>query len=405
MRIISYFVPNRRSVFVELMSFVGSAYDPRDKQGLFHCFEHMAFKGTKNRNVEEIRTFAARNLLNYNAITRELVTTYEAKVIDRKLPQACDFLTDIYFNSTFPKKDLEVEKKPIFLEIARRNDDDHAIAYFALMRCLFSKDNPQCFDGAGTVEGIKNVTHADMLAQKKKWHVPSNTVALAIGNVRHKNFVKEISKRVPLDYTRVDKKQWLPENDLTPAGRGITIKRPARGKVILMLGCKITRYQDDLKTEEAVSMLSRFIGGSNSRLWHEVREKRGLAYAIGSSYSGAPGLGDHVRIYAEVEHKEIGKVYKIINKVLKEPIRDKVRFEEMRQATIDSVEVAVEENGLSYETRVRSRLIENKPVKGALTYDERRLKVIKSLKIRDLENARKKFFKLERFAKVVLIRE
>ena len=116
LRIISCHVPNKRSVQVELISRVGSAYDPADHQGLFHCFEHMAFKGTKTRSIEDLQSFSAKNLFGGNAATGTLGTTYDASVVDRKMPEACEYLCDIYFNSTFPARELKKKSSQFFLK-------------------------------------------------------------------------------------------------------------------------------------------------------------------------------------------------------------------------------------------------------------------------------------------------
>jgi len=118
LRIITCYVPHKKSVFVELVARVGHAYDPSNKPGLFHIFEHMAFKGTKKRTANDLLSFAARNFMDDNAGTGTLETTYEALAIDRKLPLACEYLCDIYFNSLLPSAELKKEIRLILLEAA-----------------------------------------------------------------------------------------------------------------------------------------------------------------------------------------------------------------------------------------------------------------------------------------------
>ena len=402
LRIISCHLPHRRSVAVELVARVGSAYDPADKQGLFHCFEHMAFKGTKSRSIENLQSFSAKNLFRSNATTGTMGTTYELTALDRKLPQSCDYLCDIYLHSTFPKAELEREKNPIMLEIARRNDDDAQIANHALLQCLY-KENPFRVYGGGTVEGIKNITRQDLVRERKKWHIPSNTIAIAVGNVNHANFVKEISKRIPMNFEKVNTKQWSDEADEPPVVKEKIIERPDREKSILLLGCKISRHLD-LKTLEALSFFNKLIGGQpNARLWSEVREKRGLAYAVGSNLSGSYGLARYFFVHAEVDRMNIEAVAGILRSVIAEPVTQKREFEELREITRDAFEAVAGEQNANYESEIWNNIVEGEPVKSVENHAKKRLKVIETLTVKDIDDVRKKLIRPELFARVTVI--
>jgi predicted Zn-dependent peptidase len=362
----------------------------------------MAFKGTKTRSIEDLQSFSAKNLFGGNAATGTLGTTYDASVVDRKMPEACEYLCDIYFNSTFPARELKKEKQPILLEIARRNDNDAQIALHALLQCLY-KENPVRLYGGGTVEGIKSIHRNDLMEEKKKWHIPSNTVAIAIGNVKHTNFVKEISKHIPLNFKKAQCKQWSDEADKLPVNKKKTIERPDREKNILLLGCKIP-IRLDLKTKEALSFFNKLMGGQpNARLWNEVREKRGLAYAISSSLSGNAGLASYFLVYAEVNRTKLDTVEGIIRRVLNQPVTQKREFEELREISRDAFEVVAGEHAANYEGEIWEKIADGEPVKSVENQDKKRLKIIKSLTIKDIENARKRFIRPERFARVALI--
>ena len=405
LRIITCYVPHKKSVFVELVARVGHAYDPSDKPGLFHIFEHMAFKGTKKRTANDLLSFAARNFTSDNACTSTLETAYEASAIDRKLPLACEYLCDIYFNSLLPSAELEKEKKLILLEIARKKDSDGLVAIIAADKCLYKK-NPLRYVGIGNAAGLARISRADLIKQKNKWHIPSNTVAIAVGNVNHRDFVKEINKRISLNAKKVSLTQWADEASDFPSKREVTIKLPKREKSILLLKCKIPRDLD-MKKQEAFSLFNKLIGGggySNSILWHEIREKRGLAYAIRSSYSTVTGLGDGFSVYAEIDPSKSVQVEKLIWQVLAKPISDKRRFDELREAIVDSFEIDTFENGSfeDYEDLIRDKIILDKPVKSIEGEDKKRLKIISHLTLKDLEAVRKEFIHPERFVRVLV---
>lgn len=402
LHIISCYLPHKKSVLVEVVTRVGYANDLSDKPGLFHCFEHMAFKGTKKRSIKELQSFAGNNFFNRNASTRPLTTIYYVSVIDRKLSFACDYLCDIYLNSIFPSAELEKEKKPILLEIARIKDDDSATAGQALRELLY-KENPLRLIGYGTMDGIKKINRNDLIKQKNKWHIPSNTVAIAIGNVNHQDFVREISKRIPLNPKRVSIKSWGDETDKNPIKKEVIIKKPEKNKTIIFFGCKIP-IDIDIKTIEAMSFFSKMMGsGSNSILWNEVREKRGLAYVINSVYSGEPGLGDLFYVQTEVDHKNYIQVIKLLEEILSKPLSEKQQFEELRGRMIDLFEVAsVEQSIERYEGLILKNILENKPVKEIRTEDKKRLKVIANFSLKDIEQVRKRFIKMNRFARAIV---
>lgn len=402
LRIISCYIPHKKSVSIKLVACVGYANDPIDKPGFFHCFEHMAFKGTKRRTVDDLQSFAGKNFFDHNASTDPLKTTYEVAVIDRKLPLACDYLCDIYLNSTFPASELKKEKKPILLEIAREKDSDSTTAHQALCELLY-KENPLKLLGCGTIEGIKRITRRDLIEQEKKYHLPSNTIAIAVGNVNHQDFVREISKRIPMNPKKVSIKKWGDEADKNPIKNEVIIKKPKRKKTIILFGCKIP-IDIDIKTREAISIFSKMMGlGSNSRLWKEIREKRGLAYVIGSALVGTPGLGNMFYVKTEVDNLKYVQVSKLLERVLSRPLYEKQQFKELREIIFDAFEaVAVEQSSDYYEGLILRNVIENKPIKNIKSEHKKRLKIIANLCLKDIEQARKRFIRMDRFARVIV---
>ncbi len=403
LRIITCHVPQKKTVLVELIARVGYACDPINKPGLFHTLEHMVFEGTEKRTAKELSAFASKNFFGNNASTGTLATTYEVTTIDRKFPLACEYLCDIYFNATIPVPGLKKEKGPILLEIARKKDSDNSIGSMALNECLY-KENPSRCDGVGTSAGIGRIHRADLIDQKNKWYIPSNTIALAVGNINHDDFVKEINKRIPLSLKKVSLCQWGDEANDPPVKKEMIIKKPKREKTMLFLGCKIPKNLD-VRQEEAFSLFSKLIGrGFDSPLWHEIRERRGLAYSIQSNYSGIAGLSSRFIVYAETSQSKSSQVEKLIWQVLVKPLPDNGKFEELREKVFNAFEVdVIENNELDYfEGLIWKKIVDGDPVKMAEQEDKKRLKAIASLSLKDLEAVRKQFIRPERFAKVLI---
>lgn len=407
LRIISCYLPQKRSILVELISRVGYAYDPPGKAGLFHFFEHMAFKGTKKRSAKDLQAFSSKNFLMANAETSVLHTAYKVLVIDRKLPLACDYLCDIYCNSVFPSTELNKEKRPILLEIARHHDSDSGTGTRALLSCLY-KENPLRLFGAGTSAEVKKIKRSDLIEQKQKWYVPSNTIALAVGNVRHADFAKKIYKRIPLKFQKVSLQKWSDEADTAPFKKEEIIRRPKRNKTILLIGRKIpieNNVKLEMKTNEVLSFLGKIMGmRPGSRLWNEIREKRGLAYSINSAYMGTPGLGRGFLVSTEVDHTKLDYVGKLIWRALLKPLTDKKEFSELRDTILDVFEIiSVEKKEVDhYENLIMKQILEGKPIQNVKDEYRRRIEILRSLSLKDVEVVRRKYMRPEYFARVVV---
>ena len=401
LRIITVSMPAERKVYVELSSRVGSAYDPEDKQGLFHFFEHMAFKGTKRRTVEDIQSFTQRNLLGTNATTGPLATSYYGYAVYTKFKEACDLLCDIYCNSIFPEDELEKERGPILLEIARNEDDDAYLADRALRETLWQK-NPMRSMGAGTSDGIKAVTREDVLRERDRWHVPAATVALAIGKVDHRAFVREINSNIPLAVGNFAPLAWDDEHAALPLKDKTVIAKPGRQKTILTFGFK-TAYELSEKTRASLSLCCQLLSsGPGSRLWKEVREKRGLAYTIGGGMTTTFGLARYFDLYAETSPEHVAEVEELVRKSLAEPLTSERDFEEAREHLLDRTTLGFDNNFDRYAGAIWENITENRPVKDIERIYSDKHRMLKSLTLADVEHVRKEYFRPETFATVVV---
>lgn len=326
LRIISGKVPSKK-VHMSLTSLVGSAYDPPDRQGLYHYFEHMAFKGTKKRTVKDIRQFAARYLLHHNASTGKLSTAYYGTAVQRKLPQLCEFLCDTYFHSMYPEEEIEREKEVVLNEIGTRKDSDSNRAYFALWESLWQR-NPLRDNGAGTQEGVEKITRTDLLNAHAKWHVPSSTVVIAVGDIPHHDLVNRLKALVPFQKQDVSRKNWDSEYGELPAEQNITIRLPGKQKATIVCGSKFPGHNRNQRTQVLWSFLvSMLVRGSNSTLWQEIREKRGFAYSVSGGISGEHLLGNYFFANASVLPSRVEEVCDLIYECILTPFSDPYMFE------------------------------------------------------------------------------
>lgn len=403
LRIISCNIPTQTKVLVSVSALVGSAYNPVNRQGLFHLFEHMAFKGTKKRSAAQIREFQNRNLLNSNASTARLQTEYWGTAIARKLHLVCDIITDIYAHSTFPAEGLKKEKSTVLLEAARNRDDDNYTAYQTLRELLYSK-NPMSQFTTGTEEGIKSITRKHLLKEKEKWYVPSNTIAVAVGKVSHTAFVREMSEHIPEKRAEVIKQVWDNEIDVLPKINRREINREGRKKSTIVMGCKIADMVSDRIDITEDFMTSLLVAGWSSRLWNEVREKRGLAYTVDGGIARNRNLGAYFYVFVQTKPGKEKLVESLMRKAIFTPLsgKDKKIFEDTRETILDSIDVGYGEDLGRWIGLIFEKIAKEESLSGIKKYFSERRKIVKSISLHDAEKMRKELMRPERFATVIL---
>lgn len=403
LRIITCNIPTQTKVSVEISALIGSAQDPVDKQGLFHYFEHMAFKGTKKRTAKDIRDFANRNLLSFNASTSRLRTEYYGVAVYKKLSKVCDIISDIYVNSNFPQKEINKEKGPVLLEAARNKDSDSYIADLTLRELLYAK-NPLRQFSTGTEEGIKSITRKDLLREKERWYVPSNTVVLAVGRVSHSGFVREMEHRIPVNHGRVIRSVWDSEFDLPLLKNRHVIERGDRRQSTVLMGCKVPEKISDRMDIVEDFLLSLLVSGWSSRLWREIREKRGLAYSAGGGVSRMYNLGAYFNAIAQTKPGKEKLVESLMRKAIFTPItsKDKKIFEDTRETMNDRITAGFGESLDSWGSLIYEKIIKGESLPNPKRYLKTQRDIVNSLSLREAEKMRRELFKSDRFATVIV---
>ena len=267
------------SVAVGLFIASGSRHETAKTSGISHFIEHMLFKGTPTRKPIDITRAIEGRGGNFNACTGEEATCYYAHLPCEYLAEAVDILSDMYLRATIPADEFDREKQVIVEEIRMYADEPDSVAMENLQRALFPK-SPLGAPVAGTPESLKPMRPADLKRYIKSHYLPSNTVAVIVGNFDESRALGELEKRF----------------HRCPAGRlfrcsadkplqGRTISRVSVSKDIaqtqLALGYRTFGIRDSRKY--AATVMDAILGrGMSSRLFQEVREKRGLSYDISS---------------------------------------------------------------------------------------------------------------------------
>lgn len=317
-------IRNMHSVALGIWIKVGSRYEQPEKNGISHFLEHMFFKGTKKRTARDIAIDIDSVGGDLNAFTSRESTTFYVKVLDEHIDKGMDLLTDIFLHSTFPDDDIEKEKRVIKEEIKMVEDtpDDyiHDLFYHSVWG----------HEGIGQPilgrrETIKSFTRDDLIGHIKKYYGTKDTVIACAGNFDSDKLLHDLNHimgglRRGSEPKKGDTPEFRPD---------VSVHTKDLSEVHICIGVKgLPQASPD---RYVLYLLNAIIGaGVSSRLFQEVREKRGLAYSIYSFI--APYIDTGVwAVYAGTAKKRAAEVIELIVKEVKE-IRDTVTPNELQRA-------------------------------------------------------------------------
>jgi predicted Zn-dependent peptidase len=283
LRVVTQAMPNLETVSLGLWVGAGARHESDREHGISHFLEHMAFKGTKQRSAQEIAEEIEQVGGELNAATSLETTAYYARVLKGDEGVALGLIADILQKAAFGRPELEGERQVILQEIAATRDSPDDIGYDLLHDAAFPSQ-PVGRAILGTPESVKRFTAADLKGFLRRRYRPENMVLSAAGAVRHASILRHAEALF---------------GGLTGGGRtarerpaayvgGTRVSEKPFEQSHLLIGFPSPSYREgEFFTAQVFSGL--FGGGMSSRLFQEVREKRGLCYAI---YSTAWGLKD-----------------------------------------------------------------------------------------------------------------
>ena len=286
----------------------GSRYEASAQSGISHFLEHLFFKGTERRTAMQIAEEIDAVGGVINAFTSKEYTCYYAKVLPEQLPLALDVLGDIFLHSKFAEEEIERERSVILQEISQAEDtpDDYVHDLFGL---AFWPGHPLSRPVAGSAATVGPLQRADFLRFLEARYRPDRVLLSAAGKVRHDELVDVVSKTfgVLSGSTGV-----AVDQPPTPSA-GLTVHHKPLEQVHICLGAPGIAHADP--DRYAAHLLSQALGGGmSSRLFQEVRERRGKAYSV---YSFLPTFRDtgYLGVYIGVDPK---KAVEAVNAVMSE---------------------------------------------------------------------------------------
>jgi predicted Zn-dependent peptidase len=285
LRVITESLPAVRSAAFGIWAGVGSRDEDLAHAGATHYLEHLLFKGTSRRSALDISAAMDAVGGELNAFTAKEYTCYYARVLDADLPLAIDVLADMVTSSLVQPKDVDAERGVILEEIAMNEDDPSDTVHEAFAAQLFG-DTPLGRPILGTVDSINSITRAQIAEHYTARYRPENLVVAAAGSLGHAEVVE--LTRSAFGPALTGNAEPLPPRLAAraaepgpAAGTGVGVRLVSRGieQANLVLGCGALSRTDDRRF--ALGVLNAALGGGmSSRLFQEVREKRGLAYSV-----------------------------------------------------------------------------------------------------------------------------
>jgi predicted Zn-dependent peptidase len=301
LRLITESMPHVRSVSIGVWLMRGSRHETDEQSGIAHFVEHMLFKGTATRTAEDIAQAIDSIGGQLDAFTAKEYASYYIKVLDEHLPLAVDLLSDIVINPAFAEEELEREKKVILEEIKMVEDTPDDLVH-ELFTQHFWEGHPLARPILGTKETVESFTPLVLRDYFQGVYAAPNLIVSAAGNIQHAQ-VRELIDRA------FDKlpPSGAPHVDAAPkVVPQVIVRSKELEQSHVCLGTN--SYPQNHDDRYVSYIMNTVLGGSmSSRLFQNVREKRGLAYAVFSGLSAYRDAGS-ITIYAGCANDAVGEV-------------------------------------------------------------------------------------------------
>jgi predicted Zn-dependent peptidase len=285
--IVTHAMPHLETVAIGIWVKAGARDELPEENGIAHFLEHMAFKGTKRRNAQAIAEEIENVGGEINAATGMETTTYYARVLKDDWKLALDILADIFTESTLDAGEMERERDVILQEIAASHDQPDDLV-FDLAQAASYGEHPLGRSILGPARLIETMSREQMLAWRDRNYWASRIVVCAAGNIDHDKLAKESERLLG----SIERGQGPQRQSPVFASSSQTEAKPL-DQTHIVLGFPAPNYRDPRIYQ--LQVLSSVLGGGmSSRLFQEVREKRGLCYSVfsyGTSYEDVGQLG------------------------------------------------------------------------------------------------------------------
>jgi predicted Zn-dependent peptidase len=383
-----------RSVSAGIWLRSGSRREPAEVNGLSHFIEHMVFKGTHRRTAEDIAREVDSIGGMLDAFTSKEMVCFNTRVLDEHLPKAFDVLSDMLLDPKFAPEDIDRERSVILEEIRMTQDNPEDLVHE-----LFTQNfwNPHALGRPilGTPETVSAFDRSTLESWFRRWYAPNNVVITAAGRLEHARFVDLVAER----FAKLQRAPELGSDSVPRPAPHITLrKKNELEQVHICIGVAALPMSD--RRRFAVSVLNNVLGGGmSSRLFQNIRERQGLAYAIFSELNAYKDAG-MLSVYAGTS---IDTAPKVIGSILQEFRRlkdDLLTPEELRRSKDHlkgSTLLALESTGQRMNSLARYHLYFNRHFT-----PEELIAMLESVTPEEVCEVAREFFQPERIAASVV---
>src|SRR5690606_33887524 len=384
-RVLTESMPGMRSATMGAWVGVGSRDETDGHLGSTHFLEHLLFKGTARRSAMDIAEAFDAVGGEANAATGKEHTCYYARVLDADLPMAVDVITDMVTSALLDAEDFETERGVILEELAMAGDDPVDVAHEQFATAVLGP-HPLGRPIGGTPATIREVPREAVLEHYRRTYVPNELVVTAAGAVDHDTLCRQVLEAVQAGGWTLDPaaapaaRRSAGAEELPTEGRSLTVRRTTEQSNVI-LGCQGLPARDERRWALSV-LMTALGGGMSSRLFQEIRERRGLAYstyAFASSYAEAGVVG----LYAGCAPESTTEVVTLLGQELDRIAREPMDAEELERAVgqlCGSLVLGLEDTG----SRM-SRLGRAEIVHGELTTLEETLENIRAVTAEEVQ--------------------
>jgi predicted Zn-dependent peptidase len=328
LRILTVPLKNTQTATMIILVGVGSRFEKDKEAGISHFIEHMFFKGTEKRPntlaiSEELDSIGGE----FNAFTGKDKTAYYAKADAKHLDKVLDVLSDMFLNSKFETVEINKERGTILQELSMYEDNPRRIVGDIFENLLYG-DHRLGQEIVGNKQTISSVKREEFIAYMKKHYLASNTVVCVAGKFNEDELIQKVKEKFKqLNAGKKSGFEKIKELQNKPA---IKVKHKKTDQTHFVLGARA--FHHDHKDRFALNILATILGGNmSSRLFSEVREKRGLAYAVHSDADYYADCG-YIATQVGVEHKNLKKTIEIIMQEYRKLTNELVSEKELQMA-------------------------------------------------------------------------
>lgn len=393
-RVVTEVMPYVRSVSLGVWIGSGSRVEQGAENGISHFIEHMVFKGTKHRSAEDIARSVDSVGGGLDAFTSKELVSFNTKVLDEHLPLALDILSDLVLNPVFRKDDIEKERGVILEEIKMEADQPEFVLHEAFIG-NFWKGHGLGKPILGTKETVKKFSQEMLFDYFGRTYSPRNILITAAGNLNHEELVEMIREK----FEGLEEKGVATADSVPKSHAPIVLKkRESLEQIHITLG--VPAYPLAHRLRFPLYVLNTVLGGGmSSRLFQNIREKQGLAYAVYSELNLFSDTGCFT-IYAgtgvETAKQVITSTMREIRKMKEDPISS----EELRRAK-DHLKGSLMLSLESTSSRMSNLARQELYFKDFLTLDEM-LENIEAVNRDEVQKIAQEFFRTENVALAML---